>query len=63
MTTKYNDRGLLHADDSPAVTHDDGSWVWFRDGQIHRADGPAVHLVFSDGTTEDQYWFAGREIK
>jgi len=63
MTKKYDDQGLLHSDDSPAVTHDDGSWVFYRHGLIHRAEGAAVHLVFPDGSTEDQFWFAGREIK
>lgn len=52
----------LHADNGPAVTDPDGSWVWYSHGQIHRLDGPAVRLVCSDGRIEEQFWINGSEI-
>jgi hypothetical protein len=63
MSSKTDNEGRLHSDDGPAVTHDDGSCVYYKHGVIHRADGPAVRLVFADGSIEEQYWFNGREIK
>lgn len=63
ITQKRDNDGRLHADDSPAVTHVDGSWAWFKHGALHRSEGPAVRLVLADGTIEEQFWFAGREIK
>lgn len=63
MNRKTDNGGKLHSDDGPAVAHDDGSFVFYKHGVIHRADGPAVRLVFADGSIEEQYWFNGREIK
>lgn len=62
MIRKTDSSGKLHCDDGPAVTHDDGSFVYYHHGVIHRGDGPAVRLVFAD-RVEEQFWFGGKEIK
>lgn len=48
----YNDEDLLHREDGPARIWDDGSKVWFINGQKHRVDGPAIE--WSDG---EEAWF------
>jgi hypothetical protein len=58
----YDEKNRLHAENGPAVTNPDGSWVWYHHGKIHRLDGPAVRLVFADGRIEEQFWINGREI-
>ena len=63
MTRKhYDENGLLHRLDGPAVEGDDGSWVWYRNGKIHCECGPAVHLVFDNNRIIEQFWLNGREI-
>jgi len=57
-----DEQNRLHAEDGPAVTDPDGSWAWYNHGKIHRLDGPAVRLVFADGSIEEQYWVNGIEI-
>ena len=57
---KLDNDGHLHCEDGPAITSQDGSFVWFKHGRIHRQDGPAVRLVFAD-RVEEQYWLDGRE--
>lgn len=57
---KRDQNGLLHCDDGPAVTADDGSFVFYRHGRIHREDGPAVRLVFPT-RIEEQFWIDGVE--
>lgn len=46
---------LTHCEDGPAVTHPDGSRMWYMYGVKHRLDGPAVE--WADGTKE--WWVAG----
>lgn len=46
---------------SCVITSACGSEVHMRDGKLHRDDGPAVRLVLSDGTIEEQYWQFGVE--
>ena len=38
----YNNAGLLHRLDGPAIEYPDGSKSWCQNGQLHRIDGPAV---------------------
>lgn len=50
-------RGKLHCEGSPAVrwlpgSHEDGTEEWYRHGQRHREDGPA--LVRPSG---EEFWF------
>lgn len=63
MTRKTDSGGRLHSDDGPAVMHQDGSFVYYKHGLIHRIDGPAVRLVFSDGRVETQFWYNGKEVQ
>lgn len=44
----YDENGLLHRDDGPAVIMHGAGEKWFRHGKLHRDDGPAV--VMEDGT-------------
>lgn len=62
MTRKTDSDGKLHCDDGPAVTETCGSFVWYRNGVIHRDDGAAVKLVFKDGRIEEQYWINGEQV-
>lgn len=47
--------GVIHSVDSPAITTQDGTKIWYQCGVKHRLDGPAVE--HSDGTKE--WWVAG----
>ena len=38
----YNDAGLLHREDGPAVVWRDGDLEWYQNGQRHRDVDPAV---------------------
>jgi len=46
----YNQNGLLHREDGPAVEWIDGTKEWYRNGLLHREDGPASE--WADGTKE-----------
>jgi hypothetical protein len=48
--------GVLHREDGPASTIEDGSCEWWLDGKRHRIGGPAS--TYSDGTTE--WWVDGK---
>lgn len=62
MIRKTDSEGKLHCDDGPAVIADDGSFVYYSHGVIHRVDGPAVRLVFGNDRVEEQRWLFGREV-
>ena len=51
----YNDAGLLHREDGPAVEHLDDTKCWYHNGLRHRIDGPAVEYVHG----ACQYWIDG----
>jgi hypothetical protein len=56
--TKYfNEQGLLHRTDGPAVEHKDGYKSWYINGQWHREDGPAVE--WNDGNKS--WYLNGKE--
>jgi hypothetical protein len=44
----YNDKGLLHRLDGPAIEGTDGYKAWYVDGKCHRLDGPAIE--WADGS-------------
>ena len=44
---------------NPVVSHVDGTQLWYREGKLHREDGPAV--VFLDGRQE--WWREDTKIK
>jgi hypothetical protein len=37
----------------------DGTQMWYRNGELHREDGPAV--IYADGHQE--WWVSGKQIK
>ena len=53
----FDDRGLLHRTDGPAVEYDDGSKEWYVNGQYHRTDGPAIERA--DGS---KCWYVNGRI-
>ena len=62
MIKHRNEKGELHRLDGPAVENDNGEFVWYKDGKIHREQGPAVRVILTDGTVVEQYWAEGMEI-
>jgi len=38
----YNESGLLHREDGPAVEYSNGHKQWWIRGMLHRVDGPAI---------------------
>jgi hypothetical protein len=44
----FNDKGLLHRLDGPAIEYTNGYKAWYVDGKCHRLDGPAI--VYPDGS-------------
>ena len=38
----YNNEGLLHREDGPAVIYKNGPKCWYLNGKRHRIDGPAI---------------------
>ena len=48
----YNNVGILHRDDGPAVEWSDGTKSWYQNGQCHRTDGPAIEYP-----TGHKRWF------
>ena len=49
----HNEQGQLHREHGPAFTHPDGTEAWYRHGDRHRDNGPAV----IDGITKEQKWY------
>ena len=41
----YNQDGLRHREDGPAIEYASGSKSWWKNGQYHREDGPAIENV------------------
>tara|TARA_R110000868_G_scaffold46524_5_gene153627 strand:- start:7733 stop:9010 length:1278 start_codon:yes stop_codon:yes gene_type:complete len=52
----YNDNGLYHREDGPAIEGVDGSKAWYINGIRHRDDGPAIEWY--DGSKE---WYLNGE--
>lgn len=53
---RYYVAGILHRVDGPAFETNDGG-VWYRHGQIHREDGPAIVNAHWEGIWLKQGWF------
>jgi hypothetical protein len=52
--------GLPHCDTGPAFTSGDGrSFIWYRDGLLHRPDGVA-HIAVSDRETVEEWYVDGQ---
>ena len=51
-----NSAGEAHRTDGPAITHADGTELWYQNGKLHREDGPAI--IYPDG---NQWWFINGE--
>ena len=41
----YNNAGLLHRTDGPAIVYADGSKSWYQNELLHRTDGPAIDWI------------------
>jgi hypothetical protein len=52
----YNENGMLHRTDGPAVEFADGSKWWCVNGMIHRIDGPAIE----DAIGYKEWWVDGK---
>ena len=52
VVTYHNTLGQLHRVYGSAVVYEDGSHVWYQNGERHRLDGPAVE--YSDGS---EFWY------
>jgi len=47
MRTTYNHEGDLHSfNDKPAIEFDNGRKKWYKDGVLHRLEGPAIINIF-----------------
>ena len=51
----YNNAGVLHREEGPAIIWPNGTKLWYQNGSLHRTDGPAVE--WSDGGRE--WWLNG----
>ena len=67
----WNDMGLAHRENGPAVISPDGQHHWYINGKRHREDGPAVifpngrqfwHINGYDITDEIHKWAKDRDI-
>jgi hypothetical protein len=47
---------ILHREDDPAITYNDGEKQWWINGSLHREDGPAV--IYKNGTKK--WYFNGK---
>ena len=55
--TEYRLNGKLHNDnDLPAIVYNDGTLMWFKNGLMHRVNGPA--FISLTGT---EYWYQNGE--
>jgi hypothetical protein len=43
----YNNYGIIHCENGPAIEYADGYKRWYQNGLLHREDGPAIE--FADG--------------
>lgn len=55
----YRRDGLLHREDGPAVTWQDGTLLYYARGKLHREDGPAVH----GGPGGEEWWRDGKRVE
>ena len=53
----YNEEGLYHREDGPAIEWGDGTKLWYLNGELHREDGPAKE--WADG---DKSWWINGEL-
>ena len=53
----FNEEGLLHRDDGPAVINPNGDKSWWENGKLHRTDGPAV-----EWSTGEKWWYLHGKI-
>jgi len=53
-------KGKLTRDDAPAYKHPNGSFVWYRDGVIHRLTGKAAYFA---ATGESMWFIEGKAYK
>lgn len=56
--------GLLHGEGEPAVSCTDGHLEFWKNGHLHKDDGPAVVNIMEqeDGIDYEEYWINGERI-
>ena len=57
MKTFYNEHGVIHREDGPAVIYSNGDFEYWLCGKRHRQDGPAVIVG------DKQYFFEFGEFQ
>jgi len=63
MILRFNN-GLLHGEGEPAAEYLDGHHEWWKNGKLHRDDGPAVYTIVEDedGNTYEEWWKEGEHL-
>lgn len=51
--TRADDRTVIHREDGPAITWDDGARFWYYDGVNHNENGPSA--IYADGSMHWHY--------
>lgn len=53
--------GKLDGGDEAAIETDDGHHEWWKNGKLHREDGPAIYCIYG-GDNYDEYWENGVRV-
>lgn len=66
--TLYNHNKEIHSDNGPAIEHADGELEWYKEGKLHREDGPVSEweggeawYLFGERHREDGPAFTGSD--
>lgn len=52
---EYSYKLILDDVNAPSIRYANGGEVWYKEGEIHRDDGPAVTLISSKG--KNIFWY------
>lgn len=53
----YNNKGMFHREDGPAVIHADGTEYWYRNGKLYRENGPSIVDIYGS-----KYWYLNNKL-
>lgn len=60
---KYYEYDILSRVKGPAVIHSNGSYQYYKNGDLHNENGPASHMLIKGSDTfEDEYWLNGKKL-
>lgn len=63
ITYFYDSQNRFHKSYGPSAEYEDGSYEYYKDGQRHRKDGPAIMMMpYEDEIDEEpreEYWLDG----